>query len=219
MCQNLVSTVSLNNGKENIKVIVFVLIIVFFSPFCFSLNPKVHVESKNVYIANAEKCKLLEQIDSIAKTAKDSLPDCYLDDLKRIQLFEISEPRDTTYYTYKGKLMFTTESYEPDPKDIKCIFEGKNPSHDLEIIFSGVFLILDNSKALVSNGKLFFIEENLYNILKTEYSFRKQRVKQKYWSRISIYNNAVFSMVITKDGTLRDIKYCRGQRWIKQIYK
>lgn len=30
---------------------------------------------------------------------------------------------------------------------------------------------------------------------------------------------AVFSMVITKDGTLRDIKYCRGQRWIKQIYK
>lgn len=219
MCQNLVSTVSLNNGKENIKVIVFVLIIVFFFPFCFSLNPKVHVEYKNVYIANAEKCKLLEQIDSIAKTAKDSLPDCYLDDLKRIQLFEISEPRDTTYYTYKGKLMFTTESYEPDPKDIKCIFEGKNPSHDLEILFSGVFLILDNSKALVSNGKLFFIEENLYNILKTEYSFRKQRVKQKYWSRISIYNNAVFSMVITKDGTLRDIKYCRGQRWIKQIYK
>lgn len=219
MYQSLASIAFLNIRKENIKVIVVVLIIVFFIPFCFSLKPKVHVEYNTVNIAYIEKCKLLEQIDSIVETAKDSLPDCYLGDLERIQLIQISEPRDTAYYVYKGKYLFTTEPYKPKLQDIKNIFEGKIPSHDLEIVFSGVFLILDNSNALVSDGKYFFIDDYLYSLLKTEYSFRKECIKQKYWDNIPIYYNAVFSMVITKDGTLRDIKYERGQRWIKQVYK
>lgn len=204
----------------NIKIFMgaFIMAVLSYSIFCFAHKPELVVNYKSVNVAFTENCRLLEQIDSIVKTAKDSLPDCYLGGLSRISLLGIYAPRDTSYYTYNGKRLFNIKSYKPTSQDIINIFNGRKPSHDLKIVFSSVFIINNNYNALIYKETPYFIEDYIYNILQTEFKFNKIRMKQKYWDNVPIFYEPVFSVVVTKAGILRDIKYSKGQTWIKQIY-
>lgn len=187
---------------------------------CFSrqITKRLVKKESPVYLANLNNCKLLTQIDSIIEFAKDSLPNCNFENLKWISIVRIEEPRDTTYYTYKGRQYFNTKDFDAKDQDIINIFEGKRPSHDLRIVFGGIPFLVKNEKILQFAGRLYEIEDYVYNILKTKYKFSKVSIKEKYWDNIPLYEVPAFSFVITKEGILKEFQYGSTHTWVKHIF-
>lgn len=181
-------------------------------------SPYLVTDFETVYVATIEHCKLLEQIDSIIENAKDTLPDCYFGGMNWVDLLSIHQPKDTSYTYYKGEREMHTINYDVEAPDLINIFEGRHPSHDTEIFFANQSLMNKGDKILEFRGKFFWIEDYVYNILKTKYSFKKRRIKQKFWDNLPIYKIPVFSVVITKEGTLRDIYYSRSSLFTKQVF-
>ena len=187
---------------------------------CYAQKPKLKTVYMTINMANLDNCKLLGQIDSIVRTAKDSLPKCDLDVLSSINLVEIADIRDTTYSEYKEEKILHYKSYPPQAQDIINIFEGGKPSHDLRIIFAGLSVIGNGSGVLMYNGTPFFVEENIYKILQYRYKFKKERVKQTFWYNVHYdYKEPVFSVVVTKEGTLRNIEYFECPIMTKCTYR
>lgn len=172
--------------STDIIAVVFIMATIISPIFCFSkVNPKFVVHEHSVYLANLKNCKLLGQLDSIIEFAKDSLPNCNLDNLNWISITKIAEPRDTTYYI-NGKQYYDTEYFEAKGQDIINVFSGKSPSHDLRIVFGALILLCDNDKLLQLNGRFYKIDDYSFNILKTKYKFSRASIKEKVRSLVSL---------------------------------
>lgn len=207
------------NNLFNFILVKAIIVLIMFPQFCAGrLKPELITENKSVYIANIEKCKLLTDIDSIIKFARDSLPNCNFENLRWIDIVEISEPGDTSYYFYNGKQHLFTKDFKAKPQDVINVFLGEKPSSDLKIVFSHVFRFINKDKCLKYNGKLYRVEDYIYDILKTEYKFSKTLIKEKYWDHLPLYEIPVFSVVITKEGKLREFYYGSIHTWVKHIF-
>ena len=125
--------------------------------------------------------------------------------------------RPLTEYPYiNGKQYYDTEYFEAKGQDIINVFSGKSPSHDLRIVFGALILLCDNDKILQLNGRFYKIDDYGFNILKTKYKFSRASIKEKVRFCVP-YEIPAFSVIITKEGTLKDFEYGSINMWIKPI--
>ena len=127
------------------KVTCLIIVLCWFDTNAQSFNSQRERDlSKEEYVADPYKvhttwirnCKLLEMLDSVMRSKQDSFPDRFWTKMPRIQtIFE--ERCDTTQsYGFDGEIIINHACKEPSSENIERIFEGRNPTNDIEIIFS-----------------------------------------------------------------------------------